>query len=180
MVAAFGLLTLPDFVSGAQSPSHTTLRREEYHPRAERARSGPVDPIAPNGLESTPLDRFRAMSPAERKAAIAALPPRKRIQVEAAIKRLQGLPPAERKQLLARYEKFERLDARRQAEVRTGIRQLRALPEARRMAVKQEWDVLKKMPREQREAYIVSRDFKHKLNPAERNIIRREALVLPD
>ena len=101
-------------------------------------------------------------------------------RIEAGIKRLENMSPADRKKLLNRYHRFEELSPDQQESVRSMARQFHTLPENRRSAVKQELDGLRNMTETERENRLKSGDFKGRFNSTERQIIDATSMILPD
>jgi hypothetical protein len=99
--------------------------------RAPVNRKMPERPQRP-GLRE--VERIEKMSPDQRRAELAKLPPERRQQMEQRLERLSKLTPEQRAALNKRYEKFQHLPPDRQDAVRNEIQHLRSLPEAERKA----------------------------------------------
>ena|SRR5260370_1135360 len=78
------------------------------------------------------VERIEKMTPDQRRAELAKLPPERRQQMEQRLERLSKLTPEQRAALNKRYEQFQHLPPDRQDAVRNEIQHLRSLPEAER------------------------------------------------
>jgi hypothetical protein len=99
------------------------------------------------------VDRFLAMSPAERRQALAQLPPARQRQLLQRLKALELLSEDERNVLRGRQQAFTSL-----------------LP-ARRQAVRQELQNLRKMSRDDRRRRLASDDLKQNFSEEERQLL---------
>src|ERR1700759_5150903 len=95
---------------------------------APAPRKPPPPPKRPKGNPAQELDHFAKMSPEDREAALAKLPPVRRAQMEQRLERYQRLSPEQQEKFKARLELMQSLPKERQVAVRQEIQTLRAMP----------------------------------------------------
>ncbi|MBI5083416.1 MAG: DUF3106 domain-containing protein [Acidobacteria bacterium] len=120
------------------------------------------------------------MPPAQRKKALADLPPERRAQVEQRLQKLDAMPAAERAALEKRYEAFQQLPAEKQESARNMFRDLNGLPEARRTAVQEEMDAFRRTDAAGRAEVLASPAFRRRFDGLERDILSRFHRFLSD
>ncbi len=126
------------------------------------------------------MERLSRMSPADRRKALAGLPPWQQKLISTGVERLDQLTPAAREQWLTRFRRFQELSPRQKSAIRRMVVEFRGLPVNRRAAVKSELDALSRMTESQRAQRLASEDFRTRFEPRERQIIEAASQVLPD
>jgi uncharacterized protein DUF3106 len=158
------------------------------HPRPAPARPAPAPaarPTRPNLPKSRPehpgmiLDRWNAMSPAEREKALARLPPDRQEQIRNRIQQFNKLPAAEQQRLREGYQRFNRLPPQKQQQIRDDMQHFSQLPVQRRRAMNLELGTLRDLPVKDRQARLNSDDFHGRFSPEEQGMIRDLAQILP-
>ena len=143
-VITYGMfLCLPGLIS-AQAAKNKAL------PKAARQ----ADKQAPRSIPGKQIERLQKMTPEEREKALANLPSERRQQVEKQLNRLDQLTPQQREQLDQRFEK------------------LQGFPPARQRAVREEVQILRKMPFADRQARLHSEEFNQQFSAEEQDLIR--------
>ncbi len=125
------------------------------------------------------IDRLEKMSPAERRAALEALPVDRRERIEKRLSHLQRLSPEQRAQLEKRLERFQNLPSNRQAEIRKIAQSIQQLPRERKIAVRQELDTLRMLPEGERQSRLQSSTWKNQFRPQEQEILKQSSELLP-
>jgi hypothetical protein len=118
------------------------------------------------------LDRWSRMSPEQRQAMLAKLPPDRRQAMLDRMERWNRLSPQEKDRQRARYERFSHLPADKQALVRRQIQNLVTLPDDRRPSVSREYDELRRLTQVDRRVRINSEEFRSRFTPREQEILR--------
>ncbi|MBL0160603.1 MAG: DUF3106 domain-containing protein [Bryobacterales bacterium] len=144
-----GLLTLTLAIAAGSSPQAQTRPR-----------------VPPNRVE-----RFRQLTPDQRKKALESLPPGRRQQAEQRLQQLDTLPPAERDALDRRYEAFQNLPFEQQQLARQVFRKLNALPLSRREALRAEMDTLRRLPPQERSGHLLHPALRKRFSSKERAIL---------
>lgn len=126
--------------------------------------------------QERPAERLQKMSPKQRQKALEKIPPERRAAIEKRLENLERMSPEER----ARLAQFRSLSPERQQAVRQAARRLSALPQDRQAALKQELSEMKGLTTEERQARMNSKEFKGRLAPGERKLVKDLAEVVPD
>lgn len=134
-------------------------------PRARQERSAKTSPASPR---PTVLDRLEQMSPAERRRALAKLPPARRQRLQERLARYEGLSPNERNRLRQQLRRFRALAPDKQA----AIRKFNNLPPERRRALRQEANGLNRLSESSRQERMSSTAFHAQYSPEEEQMIR--------
>jgi len=148
-------------------------------PRARPQQGGNGGLEAPRRDSEQQIDRLERMSPAERRAALEALPAERRERIEKRLSHLQRLTPEQRAQLEKRLERFQNLPSNRQAEIRRIAQDIQQLPRERKFAVRQELDTLRTLPEGERQSRLQSSTWKRQFTPQEQEILKQSSELLP-
>jgi Protein of unknown function (DUF3106) len=142
----------------------------QNHPREERpAKPQPLRTPRPR---PTILDRLEQMSPEERRRALAQLPPARRKLIEQRLNRYESLSPAQREQLRRQYDRFRQLSPEKQEAARQLFRKFNNLPVERRRTLRQEARRLNWMNESERQARVNSPDFRTRYSPEEQRMVQ--------
>jgi hypothetical protein len=176
-----GLLPVAHTADRKAAPSHPTPATEPA-PRNPQPKNPSQRPLNANN-PSTVLDRWNAMTPAQREKALANLPPERQKAIRERVQRFNQqfnqLPKAEQQMLRAKMERFNRLSPREQQTIRRDIRAFNQLPPDRRQALHKELDKVHKMPDDQRDSYLASDELRNRYSPDEQQMLRSLAKILP-
>lgn len=134
-------------------------------PKPQRAR-----PPKPPGRSL--LDRWRKMSPWQRRQALQRLTPDRRRQFERRLKELNRMSPEERRRLSREYQQFRRLSPERQEAMRRMYSRLNRLTPDRRQALTQEYRQLRSLPKQQRDKRMESESFRGNFDANERRLLK--------
>jgi hypothetical protein len=137
----------------------------EDTPRSFQEQTG--RPAPARGTRPTILDRLEQMSPAERRRALAKLPPVRRQRLQERLARYERLSPKERNQLRQQLRRFRELPPDKQA----AIRDFRNLPPVRRRALRQEANGLNRLSDAGRQERMSSAAFHAHYSPEEERMI---------
>ncbi len=122
----------------------------------------------PESSRPTILDRLEQMSPAERRRALAKLPPARRQRLQERLARYERLSPNERNRLRRQLRRFRDLPPDKQA----AIRKFNNLPPGRRRALRQEANGLNRLSESSRQERMSSAAFHAQYSPEEEQMIR--------
>lgn len=128
-------------------------------------------PISLAQRQPTPIERLRALPPAERRRLLDRLPPDRRKQAEDSMNRLDRMSPEEQHELDRRYEFFQKLPPGRQQDARRLYRDLTALPPERHSAVRRQIDLLRSMSSAERASFLSAPQSRSLYNRKERAIL---------
>jgi hypothetical protein len=134
-------------------------------PRARQEQSARTSPAS---LRPTILDRLEQMSPAERRRALAKLPPARRQRLQERLARYERLSPNERSRLRQQLRRFRALAPDQQA----AIRKLNNLPPGRRRTLRQEANGLNRLSESSRRERMSSPAFHAEYSLEEEEMIR--------
>jgi hypothetical protein len=150
---------------------------------ADRSKNAPVHPLNPNN-PGTYLDRWNAMTPAEREKALAKLPPDKQQQIRERIQKFNQqfsqLPKEEQQRLREGAQKINRMQPAQQQAIRRDLRRFNLLPPDRRQALLKEFAKLRNMPEADRNTYLASDQFRNRYSADEQQMIHNISKVFPD
>ena len=121
---------------------------------------------------ATILDRLEKMSPAERRRALAQLPPERRRRIEQRLSRYESLSPARREQIRRQYDRFRQLPPEKQEAARQLFRKFNNLPLERRRTLRQEARRLNRMTEPERRARVDSPDFRRRYSAEEQRMVQ--------
>jgi len=167
LVLASGLLP-PGPAVWAQRHSGATARQ----PHPARADS-------PETPARTPIDEFETMAPAEQQQALQRLPPADRKKLQQRIEKFNQLPPQQQRTLKNLYNRLHQLPADRQNAVRKAIHKFSLQPAGRQAAIREELRGLAIKPEPDRLTRMASPDFQRRFNGQERDIVRDMSPLLP-
>jgi DNA-directed RNA polymerase subunit F len=150
---------------------------------AGRSGAAPQRPLNPNN-PGTILDRWNAMTPAQREKALAKLPPERQKQIRERVQRFNQqfsqLPKDDQQRLREGLQKINRMPPAEQQAIRTDFRRFGQLPPDRRQALQREFAKLRKMPESERINYLASDQFRSRFSPDEQQIAQNISKVYPD
>lgn len=122
-----------------------------------------------------PLDRLQRMTPVERKRALEDLPPARRRQLEQRLERFDHLSPEDR----ARVDRFREFSSDRQQSVRRAFGDLNQMRPRRQDTVRRELRDLRGLSEADRRSRLDSSDFRERFGPREREVIEQLSDVVP-
>ncbi len=151
------------------------------HPPPVRRPAAPKPAPKVNNPGASVAQRLMQMTPEERERALEKLPLAQQAQIRDRLARIDSLPPAQRQRMIQQYQTFSNLPPEKQRLVTRQIQAINHLPEDRGPAVRAELQKLRGMPESERQARLVSEEFKNKFTPAEQEILSdiSENLPLP-
>ena len=146
-------------------------------PPAARRPARIKPPRNPNAV----LERWRRMSPEQRRKALERLSPERRRMLVERLRRLEKLTPEERRRLRRDYQRFRRLPPERQEHYRKLYQRFNRLPGDRRRLVAAELRRLRRMSPDERRQRIRSEEFRREFDERERRLLEELAgAPLPD
>jgi hypothetical protein len=143
-----------------------------YHPAA-LARRPPAPHSARSGATTpaTPIDEFERMSPGQQQRALERLPPAQRQKLQQRLQRFNQLPAEQQRTLRNLYNRLHQLPSEQQASVRKAINRLSEQAPARQQVMRDELRSMAALPRQDREAWVKSPEFRHRFSRREQGII---------
>ena len=148
-----------------------------------RPNAAPVRPLNPNN-PGTILDRWNAMTPAQREKALAKLPPDKQQQIRERVQRFNQqfsqLPKGDQQRLREGLQKITKMTPAQQQAIRRDFHRFGQLQPDRRQALQREFTKLRKMPESERNTYLASDQFRNRFSPDEQQIAQNISKVYPD
>jgi hypothetical protein len=126
------------------------------------------------------LERWRRMSPAERRRLLERMPPERRAPLASRLDRLSRLDTEERERLIQQYQLFRQLPPEKQEAVRRLFRRFQLLPEDRRSALRDEIQRLSQLTLPERLDRLASDGLRSAYSEEERRILERLARLLPE
>jgi hypothetical protein len=164
--------------------------KQSHPPPAPKAGAGPPRPAAgkppqpgggpnassaANGRPVYPLDRWAAMSPAQRDALMAKMTPERRENLQKRIAHWESMPEAQKE----RAREFAALPPDQKKIVRDHAEWIQQLPQERRMAVRKETNLLQQLSPEARQAEFDSPSFSRKFDDDEREHLKKIISTMP-
>lgn len=122
------------------------------------------------------IDRLAAMSPEDRKRALAQLPPARREEAERRLERYRNMTPEQRQRAVAQASSLTPTQRRA---MRDGVERMNRLPEERRPLVRQEVARLRRMTPEERKERLSSTQVKEKFKGDEQKLLEDISENLP-
>lgn len=153
-----------------------------YHPAA-LARRPPAPRSARSGAATpavTPIDEFERMSPDQQRRALQRLPPGQRQKLQQRLQRFNQLPAEQQRTLRNLYNRLHQLPSEQQASVRKAINRLSEQAPARQQVMRDELRSMAALPRQDREAWVKSPEFRHRFSRREQGIIYEMTPMLPN
>jgi len=126
--------------------------------QAAKAAAAPRAPI---------FNRLAEMSPEERAAALAKLPPAQRQRIEQRLENFARQSPEQQARALDQQRRLMALPPERRMQARQSLRELRDTQPPRRGVIRQELQKLGSMTDEQRTEYMNSRPFRERFSESE-------------
>ncbi|MCP5109429.1 MAG: DUF3106 domain-containing protein [bacterium] len=172
-LALLGLLPAwrPECASAAQRP-----RARVVAAQAARVRKPRVSPRMPS---RSALDRFRRMTPKQRRNALRKLSPQRRRAIEQRLRQLDKLTPEQQRQLRQQYRMFEQLPPDRQARARQLYQRFNRLEVPRRAAVTQAFRRLRRLTPAEQAKGMESKRFRELFSADEQKLLREMLQTLP-
>ena len=121
------------------------------------------------------LDRFRQMSPEQRRQALKNLPPERRKAIQERLEHYDQLPPEERKRLEGRLENFRGWPPERQQAARRVFQRVNQIPVERRQAIRREFQSWDELSDDEVRTRMKSDEFRNKYSAEEREILEEMA-----
>lgn len=121
--------------------------------------------MAQNSHPAPAFERFRRLSPKDRKRALQGLPPDRARAVERRIERLDKMPADQRDRLEDQYNWFSRLPSDRKQAMREAFKRFRELPPDRQDTIRDAFQALRDVPEAERRIRL------GEFNPAERQLL---------
>ena len=139
-------------------------------------RAGPKNGKTP---AKTPIDEFMRMSPAEQQRALNRLPPAQRRRLQERLERFNQLPRGQQQTLRNMYDRLNQLPPERQQAVRKSLNQFSQQPPDRRQAMRQELRNMAPLEPQEREGRMASAEFREEFSEKEQRIVRDMSGLLP-
>lgn len=133
-------------------------------------------PKLPGGLT---LQRLAQMTPEERAAALADLPPARRQSIEQKVQNYANLTPEQQQLYQNEAERLRALPPDKREDVRESLREFRQTPQPRRAVLRREMNRLAAMPEEQRSVYMSRPAFRSRFSEAEIRMMNNLRGILP-
>lgn len=169
LAAAFAPGVSAAQVHGGVAPNRVPPPKPERS-AANKANKAAVKPLP---KQQYPLDRWSAMPPAQREAALAKLPPERRQNLEARLQKWQSMPEHQREMIR------NMTPEQRQAAAQHG-NWMKEQPAERQPVIRKQIQMLRQMSPEAREAELNSPSFQKKFSPAEREHIQKVVPILAE
>jgi len=154
----------------AQGRRGGPMGRSTHEPREERQ--------AQPDEKKTPIDVFETMSPADQQKALDRLPPAQRKKLEERLQRFNQLPTAQQQALRNLYNRLHELPPQRQETVRKALNKLSEQVPDRQQAVREEFRSLAALAPPERQARLSSPEFRSRFSKKEQEILRDMAPLL--
>ena len=145
---------------------------------AQKRAGAPAKPPSATRAK-TPIDLFETMSREEQRQALEQLPPAQRRKLQDRLDKFNQLPAEQQRDLKNLYNRLHRLPADRQNAVRKAIQTFSLQSADRRQAIREELRDLAAVPEPERPTRLASPAFLSKFNGQEREIVRAMSLLLP-
>lgn len=142
-------------------------------PRGARTEAG-------QNQQKTPIDEFETLPAAEQQRALDRLPPAQRRQLQERLQRFNALPPEQQQTLKTLYNRLHQLPSQRQEAVRKAIRKFSQQAPDRQQAMREELRSVAALPPQQRQAHMSGVDFRARFNKKEQEILRDMSPLLPE
>jgi len=122
-----------------------------------------------------PLDRWAAMSPQQRSAALAKLPPARREKLTIRLAKWENMTPVQKE----RAREFAAMPAEQKLIVKNHAAWMQQLPQERRAAVRREINSLQQLSPEARVAEMDAPSFQRRFDTVEREHIGKMVSIMP-
>lgn len=122
-----------------------------------------------------PLDRWAAMSPAQRDEMMSRMKPERRQNLQERLAHWQSLPEPQKERVRA----FFALPPDQKRIVREHAEWMKTLPQPRRQAIRHQLQVFEQMSPEARQAELDSPSFTRRFDPVEREQLRKMVSTMP-
>jgi len=126
----------------------------------------------PETTDKTPIDEFETMSPERQQQALDRLPPAERKKLQQRIEKFNQLPGEQQRALKNLYSRLHQLPPDRQNAVRKAMNKFGLQPVARQEAIREELRGMAPKPERERLARLASPEFRKKFSGQERDIVR--------
>jgi Protein of unknown function (DUF3106) len=130
--------------------------------------------------QKTPIDEFETMPPDQQQKALNRLPPAQRRQLQERLQRFNALPPEQQQTLKTLYNRLHQLPPQRQEAVRKAINRFSQQAPDRQQALREELRNVAALPPQQRQAHMSSPDFRARFTKKEQDILRGMSPLLPE
>lgn len=157
-------------VAPAPKPANASPEEKAAQKQAARSQAQETNQqarAAAQALNASPLNRFIQMTPEERAAALAKLPPARRQQLEQRLANFSKLPPEEQTRRQNQLKKIESLPPEKQDQVRQSLGEYLNIPGPRRMVIINQMNRLNDMTDEQRNTVMAKPQFRARFSEAE-------------
>ena len=121
------------------------------------------------------LEKYREMSPEERRQAMKNLPPERRKAIEERMEQYDHLAPEERQRLDDRLENFQQWSPERKQMARRIILHVNQVPPERRQLIRDEFQSWRTLSNDDVRSRMNSDEFRNKYNDQEQQILREMA-----
>jgi Protein of unknown function (DUF3106) len=150
-------------------------------PRPKFKGPGFGGPKGPVGIRPEAFEKFRRLTPEERKAALNNLPPQRREIMERRLEEWEKMTPEERQRVEGSYARFQEMTPERQQEVRLLYRRFsETFPAERRPQAQMTIRRLKGADPEERKRILESKRYQQSFSEDERKLIEQMVNELPD
>lgn len=126
----------------------------------------------------SPVERLSKMTPKQREAALAKLPPERQEQLKKRLEMYDRMSPDEKQRLNDQYEIFRQLPPERQESMRRLFRRFNNMPDERKPMLQQEFRNLRTMKESERVARLKSDDFRARFSVPERRLLQEMATTV--
>ena len=167
----------PAAVRPAKSPQQKTARQQAS--RAKAQESNQAARSAAQALNAPMVMKLAQMSPEERAAALAKLPPERRQQLEERLDNFAKRLPEQQARDLSQAKRLEALPPDRRIQVRESLRELQETPPPRRSVIGVELNKLGSMTDEQRDNYMSKPAFIRRFSPSEIEMMNNLHGIVP-
>lgn len=140
-----------------------------------RIRPGIGGPRAGGRPNKRLLEKYREMSPEQRRQATKNLPPERRKAIEERMEQYDHLPPDERRRLEGRLENFQQWSPERQQMARRVIQRVNQVPPERRQLIRDEFQSWHSLSDDDVRSRMNSDEFRNKYNAQEQQLLREMA-----
>ena len=168
-------LTAPEAVALGQKAEGSSAQPKGSRPPRTGARKAPRNPA----MSRSALERWRRMSPDQRRKALQKLPPERRRALQDRMNRLEGLSPDQRRKLRQDYQRFQRMPPDQQRSYRQLYGRLNRLPADRRPLLMNEYRQLRRMSPQERKERLESDQFRKRFRAGEQRLLEDLSTAAP-
>jgi len=166
----------------AVRPVKTPQQKPAFQQQANRTQAQAANQearAAQQALNAPNVARLAQMSPEERAAALAQLPPARRQQLEQRLEKFSQLPPGQQARILSQYNRMQALPPERREQVRLSLEEYNSIQPPRKGVIGAELTRLSTMTDEQRASYMNRPGFRARFSEPEIRLMNDLRGIVP-